>query len=426
MTLTSNVEEINSVQKRISIAVGAPLVSQAFDDVYKNLQKKAKLQGFRPGKAPLSMIKKLYSDSVRGDVVEKLINKHLFDVLKEKKINPVTSPVVEKINEIASDKEFSFSAIVDVMPEIKVKDYRGMSFSVEKHTVNDDAITKEIDYLRRRQAKTKSVADNATAAVGHLATIGHKVFHESNLIENMDVQEFPVALGFNEIFKDLEDAIIGMKVGETKKSVITLPKDYNDPSLAGKAVDFEITLKTLQELTLPNFDDEFAKDIGLTSADELKTNITTQMAKHHDKNRKQKLESMIMEELRKRNSFDVPPSIVDQVIDDMIRELNVPDENEKKKLLKNEDLRKSFRDTAKIKAQNTLMLWRIAQDEKIEVNDDVIRSYIKDNMPGTEKWDDTKLNDLVKAMKPKLQDNLIFERTVDYLISQSKITDIAP
>lgn len=425
MTLNTTVEEINSVQRRVKVAVSPSLVTKAFDDAYRNIQKKAKLQGFRPGKAPITLIKKLYSDSVRGEVVESLINKHLFEVLREKKINPITSPVVEKIEEIASDKEFAFSAIVDVMPEIKIKDYKGLNLTADKYEVKDDAISREIDFLRRRNAKTKSVAADAAAAAGHLASIGHKVFHEGNLIENMDVEEFQVALGFKEIFADLENAITGMKVGETKKADITLPKDYNDPALAGKPVQFEITLKSLQELAMPAVDDEFAKDVGFESADKLKESIESQLYKHADKMRRQKLEGQIMTELRQRNTFDVPPSMVDQVVDSMIMELNIPDEKEKKKLLKNEDLRKSFRDTAKTKAQNTLMLWRIAQDEKIEVTDDAILKHVKENMPGVDTWEEKKLNDLVRSLRPRLQDNLVFEMALDYVIANSKITETA-
>ena len=278
-------------------------------------------------------------------------------------------------------------------------------------------------YAQAHHTGTGSDHQGTAAAAGHLASIGHKVFHEGNLIENMDVEEFPVALGFKEIFVDLENAILGMKVGETKKAPINLPAEYNDPALAGKLVDFEITLKNLQELAMPAVDDDFAKDVGFESADKMLSSVKDQMHKHADKTRRQKLEGMIMDELRTRNSFDVPPSMVDQVIDSMIMELNVQDEKEKKKLLKNDDLRKSFRDTAKTKAQNTLMLWRIAQEEKLEVTDDVIKSHIQANMPGTETWEAKKLDDLVRTMRPRLQENLVFELAIDYLIAESKVTD---
>jgi trigger factor len=423
MSLTTSVEEINTVQRRIKVALTADLVEKAFEDAYRNVQKKAKLQGFRPGKAPLNVIKKLYGDSVRGEVGEKLINKHLFDVLKEKKINPIAAPVVENMDMPTTGKDFNFSAVVDVMPEIKVKNWKGLDLKADKYEVKPESMTREVDFLRRRHAKTKNLEETAAAAAGHLAFIGHKVYQNGNLIENMDVEEFPVALGFKEIFADLENAILGMKKGETKKATITLPADYNDPALAGKAVEFEINLKNLQELAMPELNDEFAKDVGFDTMDALKAEINKQLEKRGKQLRRQKLEASIMDELRQRNSFDVPPSMVDQVIDSMIMELNIGDEKEKKKLLRNEDVRKSFRDNAKTKAQNTLILWGVAQDEKLEVTDELVRKHIMDNVPGTDKWEEKKLEDFVKQVKPRLQENLVFEMALDHIIASAKLSE---
>jgi|LakMenEpi03Aug12_release.lakeMendotaPanAssembly.Ray.scaffolds.fasta_scaffold308947_1 trigger factor len=423
MSFTSSVEEINSVQRRIKVALPADLVAKAFEDAYRNVQKKAKLQGFRPGKAPLNMIKKLYGDTVRGEVGERLINKHLFDVLKEKKINPIAAPVVENMDMPSTDKEFNFSAVVDVMPEITIKDWKGLDLKADKYEVKPESLTREMDFLRRRHAKTKNLESGVAASSGHLASIGHKVYQNGSLIENMDVEEFPVALGFKEIFADLENAILGMRVGETKKSTITLPKDYNDANLAGKAVDFEITLKNLQELALPELGDDFAKDVGFESLSALEAEISKQLNKRGQQLRRQKLEASIMDELRGRNSFDVPPSMVDQVIDSMIMELNIGDEKEKKKLLRNEDVRKSFRDTAKTKTQNTLILWRVAQEEKLEVTDEHVRGHIIENVPGSEKWDEKKLADFVKQVKPRVQENLVFEMALNHIIAKAKLTE---
>ena len=107
----------------------------------------------------------------------------------------------------------------------------------------------------------------------------------------------------------------------------------------------------------------------------------------------------------------------------MIMELNVGDEKEKKKLLKNEDVRKNFRDTAKTKAQNTLILWRVAQEEKLEVTDDRVLNHIKENVPGTDKWEEKKLADFVQQVKPRLQENLVFEMALDHIIAAANVTE---
>jgi trigger factor len=423
MTLTSSVEEINSVQRRIRVSVAPSLVAAAFEDAYRKVQKKAKLQGFRPGKAPITVIKKFYGETVRGEVGEHLINKHLFQILKDKSINPIASPVVENMELPATDKEFTFSAIVDIMPEIVVKNWKGLTLAANKYEIKPESLTREVDLIRRRHAKTKELSTPAKASAGHLAMIGHKVYKDGALIENMDVEEFPVALGFKEIFVDLENAILGMSIGETKKTMITLPATYNDPNLAGKAVEFEITLKNLQDLTLPELNDEFSKDVGFNTVAALQGEITTQLEKRGTQLRRQKLEASVMEQLRGQNNFDVPPSMVDQVIDSMIQELNIEDEKEKKLLLKNDEVRKSFRDTAKLKAQNTLILWRLAQDEKLEVTDSRIRQHIIENAPGSDKWDEKKMTDFIKQVKPRVQENLSFEMALDHIVAHAKVTE---
>jgi trigger factor len=423
MSLTSSVEEINSVQRRIKVSLAPSVVSKAFEEAYRKVQKNAKLQGFRPGKAPLTVIKKFYGDSVRGDVGEQLINKHLFQILKDKNINPIASPVVENMDTPVSDKEFSFTAIVDIMPEIEVKNWKGLTLAANTYEIKPETLTREVDLLRRRQAKTKELTAPAKASAGHLASIGHKVYKDGVLLENMDVEEFPVALGFKEIFVELENSILGMSIGETKKTTITLPQNYNDPNLAGKAVEFEITLKNLQDLTLPEYNDEFCKDVGYDTVAALNTEITAQLTKRGTQLRRQELEGSVMDQLRAANNFEVPPSMVDQVIDGMINELNIGDPKEKKALLKNDEVRKSFRDTAKIKAQNTLILWRIALAEKLEVTDDRIRQHILDNAAGSNKWDEKKMLDFIKQVKPRVQENLSFEMALDHIVANGKVTE---
>jgi trigger factor len=422
--MKSSIESINSVQKRVKINIPSNLVEIEFNNAFKRVQQKANLQGFRPGKAPLQMIKKLYGDSVIGEVSERLIRSHLFDVLDQNKVNPIATPVVEDMQGPKLGEEFSFSAVVDVMPEFQVDGYKGLELSCERYSVGDDSVQKEIDFLRRRQAKTKETAEETPAAAGHLVTIGHKVYHNDALVERMDVESFDIALGFNEIYPSLEKEIIGMKAGETKEAMIDLPTDFNEPSLAGQPVKFVITLTSVKDLVMPNFDDEFAKDVEYDSAEALKKEITEQLGRRADSTRRQKLEGQIMTELRKRNDFEVPPSMVDQVIDSMIYELNVPDQNEKKKLLKNDELRKAFREEAKTKAKNTLILWRIAQAEKIEVTDEDVKEHVRSQIPGIDTWEDRKVEDLIRSARSRVKDNLAFEKALRFVESSAKIQDI--
>ena len=129
--MKSTIEDINSVQKRLKIECETEEVNQAFLDSYKNVKKKAKIQGFRPGKAPIEMIKKLYGASVAGEVADQLIRKHLFEAISSNELNPVSTPVLET-NDLPSEGEaFNFSVIIDQMPEFEVKGYKGLKLEYQ-------------------------------------------------------------------------------------------------------------------------------------------------------------------------------------------------------------------------------------------------------------------------------------------------------
>jgi len=423
--MKATIEDLNSVQKRVKIALPAETVNREFDSQYRQVQKKASLKGFRPGKAPINIIKKIYGGMVSGDVAEALVNRHLPSAISENNLRPVATPVVENLNLPSVDKEFEFSAVVDIMPEFQVQGYRDLAFECENYEVKPETVEREINFLRRRQARTKAIEEGASAAKGHLVNIGHQVFRDDGTeVKHMAVPDFAIALGQDEIFGDLEKEILGMKKGETKEAKIKLPKEYNDPDLSGKDVLFKITLNDLQELLMPEFNDDLAKDLDFENAAQLKTDIEKSISARADQMRRQKLETIIMEKLSEKNAFDVPPSMVDHVIDSMIDELGIPNKAEVEKIRADKEIRKNFLAQAKKKAQNTLLLWRIAQQEKLEVSDDEVKDHLRKMLGNNQKVDDAGLDRIAKSSGARFKDELIFSKALDVVINSAKIKDI--
>lgn len=426
--MTVSLEEINSTQKRIKITIAVEQVDTAFNKAYTNLKKKAKIQGFRQGKAPLNMIKKLYGGSVASQVGEDLINANLFEQIREHKIRIVSSPVIEATSLPEAGKEYEFSAVVDIMPELEIKDYKGLSVEVHKYDVSDDAVSKELDLLARRHAKSAPVeSETATADKGHLATISHEVSLDGELLPQMDVKQAPVALGKDELYPELEAAIIGLKKGETKDVDIKLPEDFQDKDLAGKTASFKITLEDLAVLEIPSIDDDFAKDINYESKDKLVETITTSLNQQAENNRKRELEVKLLGALLEKNSFDVPPAMVDEVIDSMIKEMYPGDTKPAKEALQNPEIRASVKEEAKKRAKNTLMLWEVGKAEEIKVTDDDVAAHIKkalgkeeDSSPETEK----QVKEFLKSVGGQIRENLLLEKSLDVLISNATITEL--
>jgi trigger factor len=426
--MTASLEEINSTQKRITIKIAADQVDTAFTKAFNNIKQKAKIQGFRQGKAPLAMIKKLYGANVASQVGEDLINANLFDSIKENKLRIVSSPVIEATSLPESGKDYEFAAIVDIMPEIAIKDYKGLSVDVHKYDVTDEAVQKELDLLARRHAKSVPVEDESTAAdKGHLATISHEVSLEGEKLPQMDVNQAPVALGKDELYPELETAIIGLKKGETKDVEITLPEDFQDKELAGKKAQFKITLEDLAVLDIPELNDDFAKDINYDSKDKLVETIKSSLDQQATSNRKKELEVKLLGALLEKNTFDVPPAMVDEVIDSMISEMYPGNNEPAKEALKNQDLRASVKDEAKKRAKNTLLLWEVAKAEDIKITDEDVGAHIKkalgkegDSSSETE----TQVKEFMKNVGNQIRENLLLERSLDVLIDNATIKEL--
>jgi len=421
--MKSSVETINSVQRRVKVELPVDIVNKAFEDVYKRLQKKARVQGFRPGKAPLHLIKKLYGASVAGEVGESLVNGHLFPILQEQNVRPVASPVLETAAMPVPNTQFEFSAVVDVMPDINLGTYKGLAITAEKYEVQDSAITRELEFLQRRQAKTRALDAGVAAASGHLVTIGQNVTQGGQPVAHMNVKSFDVAIGRGELFPDLEAALIGMRAGESKQVPVQVPTTYGDPDLAGKTLDFDISVQNVQELVVPAVDDELAKDLNFESADKLREDVRKHLEMRADGLRRQKIESTLLDKILDAAPFEVPPSMVDQVIDSMIQEMNWGSEDQKKAAMHNQELRQSCLASARRKAQNTLILWRVSQAEKLEVTDADVRQHLIQRMGGAQ-GDPAQLDKLVQSLGPRVKENLVFDKAMEFLVTNATITDV--
>jgi len=422
--MKSSMESVNSVQKRVSVEVTPEEVDKAFTAALKGLQKKAKVQGFRPGKAPLNIVKKLYGGQVLAEVGDKLINGHMFAALTEQEIRPISSPVIESADTPEQGKAFTFKALVDIMPALEFDDYKGLEVKADSYTVDTSMIDKEINQLQRRQAKTTPVEDNTTAAAaGMLATVSHTASLDGNKIDQMDINDMPVNLGAGELYEDLENAILGMKTGETKETDITLPKDFGDDELSGKTLKFHIELKELKNLELPEVNDDFAKDLNFESVADLKEKVQNHMESRAKDLSRQNKENAILEAILAKHDFEVPPAMVDQVIDSMIGELQHPSENERKVALENQEMRKHFRDQAKKRTQNTLVLWHVSQKEELKVTDEDVEAKLGETLAQFGGQMGPQVAQIKKNLEPRIRENLIFEKAMDFLLSSANINE---
>ncbi len=423
--MNSVIEEINSVQRRIKVSVPGEMVTKAFDAAYIRLQKKAKVSGFRPGKVPLHMIKKMYGNSVANEVVDELINQNLFAEITKSSLRPVAPPMIEQLKEPVPDTEFVFTAVLDVMPEIKLNSYKGLEITVKNLKFEQSLVDRELELMARRNGKSREITDaNVKTEKGHLIEVSHKVSVDGKPMEAMSVDKMPLNLGIDEIHPDLELAMIGLKAGETKKVELTLPENFEITELAGKRAEFEILVNSISALDTPKIDDEFAKDLHFESKEALETKIKESLQANIEAQNKRELDQVILGTLRQKNWFEVPPAMVDEVIDNMIKEAVNGDAAEAKKAAKNEAIRKNYRDQAKTRVQNSLLLWELAKIEELKVEESEIEDHIKRTLGETGDQAKSKavVEKVLKQVGKQIEQNLLLEKALDLLKTSAKIS----
>lgn len=422
------VEEINSVQKRIKVELSQEDVKSEFDSVYKKLRRKAKIKGFRPGKAPIGIIKKFYGNSAAMDVADELVKTHLFAAMKEHDIQPIARPVLETESLPTESEPYIFSAVVDILPEIKIEGYKGLEMTYKPAVVDDAALERELEVVQRRQAKTKEIEDQDQAAAdGHIAIVSQVASLEGEDFAPYSFDHVPVDLGKGQLDKEMEEQIFGLKVGEEKSFEVTIPESFQNESLVGKTVSCKIKLEALQELILPELNDDLAKDLGVDTLDKLKSNISSSLTRQAEQHKQNQLEVSILDQLSEKNSFEVPPSMVDQVIDGMFNEFEFPDEETRREAKKDPEQRKELLETAKQRTKNTLILSQIINAEKLQIDDADLDAWVRDilgHQSGDQEIDEKLLESVKASAGNQARESLLFKKAIDFIIDNGTVTEI--
>lgn len=442
--MKASVETINPVQRRVKIELSSDVVNKAFQKAYADIQRKAHVQGFRPGKAPLPIIRKLYGKSVAGDVSHALVNENIFNALKDSQVVPVSEPVIETLPLPTPDQAFEFTAIVDIMPEVKLRNYKDVAVAVEKFEAKESDVEREVGVLQRRYAKTRATEPGTKAANGMSVTLSHTAKVDGQDFPGLTADKLTVELGRGEMFPEIEAGIQGMTAGERKVIHLNLPDAYQDKDLAGKAVELSVEIHDIQAIELPTLDDEFAKDVGFATKDELVSRIRTNLQKNATDMRRQRLEKSVLDTLIQENPFEVPPSIVDAITDNMIQQFRFKNEHDMRQALKDNALRENMRPGAKRQAQEMFILSHVAREEKVEVADAEIEKHLDSVFSGTQgdhddeehvhdencnhdhdhKHHDPKTKQMRNSMRRRVQEHLTLSKAMDVLIANAKIAEI--
>lgn len=308
--MKTTVEKLSSLQRKLNIEVPKADVANAFDKIYSGIQREVTLKGFRKGKAPLATVKSMYSDKVKQDVAQELIQSHYGQALTEHKLDPITSPEFE-FEDPSESADFAFSVMFDVRPEVALKKYEGLEVEKEKFEFDEAKITQVLDNIRASRATFEPLLEDRAAQNGDVAVVDFEGFVDGKPLENGSGVDHNLELGSKSFIDGFEEAIVGMKIGGQKTVSLKFPDPYHSAELAGKPVEFKVTLKSIKKKVLPELTSEFLATLGgPQDVEGLKKSIREDLEGSENKRIEDAFKNRLLKTLVKENPVEVPPSLL--------------------------------------------------------------------------------------------------------------------
>ena len=319
--MKTKVVEKGEWERDLEVEVPAERIEAEVDSALKKYRKRLEIPGFRKGKVPVKVIQERFGESIRSNVISDLLPSLMREAANEAGLVPAATPKITKL-EHEPGQALNFTANFDIWPQVEVANEEDLKVTRVTHEVSEEEIASQLEELRNRHATERSVerplqkgdvliADLQRLDEGGLAIVGER-FEERHFIIGAEDSPSP----------DFEEALVGIEVGEQRKVTFSYRDDLPNPELAGKTEHFEVTAREVHERTLPEIDDEFAKDLGeqFERLDDLRSRISEQLTQRWEYMSRQRVRSELVDALIKANAFDLPESLVSEYLEGMRKE----------------------------------------------------------------------------------------------------------
>ena len=421
-------ENVSPIEKKISFEIPWEKVSQEIESAYRSLNQNVKLKGFRPGKVPRSILERYYKNQVGEEVQSKLISDALVKAVEENKLLPVGEPTVLD-RQFEQGKDFKYALRIEVKPEVTVEGYKGLETEKEKVEVTDAEVEARLRDLQEHHSQLKPIEAKRPVAEKDFVVFDFEGTLDGKPLDGWKANDHLTEVGRKLLVADLDQHLIGLRPEEEKDVTLNLPETYGRKELAGKQIRVHLKVKEIKEKILPILDDDFAKDVGdyATLADlrqKLRQNLEEQKRMQADQAAKDRLLGQLIE----KNPFPVPQSMMDRQIQSLMARaewrlasqgvrINPQDPDREK-------IRETLQPTAEKEIRSMLILEKIAEREKITVLEEELGQRLEKMAQ--------ELNQRPEALRSyyqregrmeDLQAQLRDEKTLDFLLSQAKITE---
>lgn len=422
-----NMENLSDTQRKLQVIVPADVVKQERNAVFKEIYQVAKVKGFRPGKAPVNVVEAMYKSEILSETMQKLLSNTLEDALREAEVNPINRPEITPPDAIEEDKDFEYTVLFEVLPEIELGQYKELKLKKDKQAVKDEDVDQAILHLREHKAEVKPYEKKKAVKDGDVVIVDFEGFLDGEPLKDLKRENVQFIVGEKKMIPEFEENVMGMKKEEEKEFDVTYDESFPVEEARGKAVHYVLKLKDVLKRTMPKANDELAKGIGLESIDELKNKIKEDLGRQLEQQAETKLRKELMDILVENNpSLEAPGSLVQQEAERLVQSVK---QNMQQRGVPEMDLdEKTLEEIGNHAVRNvkaSLVLGEISRKEEISVSEEEIKESLS-NIAQSYNMNTEQIHDLYEKnnLLEGLEGNLAEQKVIDFIIENAEVDEV--
>ena len=425
--MSVTVETLENLERKVVLSLPWSEINAETDKRLQQTQRRVKIDGFRPGKAPMKMVESMYGAGVQNDVMNERAQKAFYDIAVSEDLRVAGMPRFEGVDEQDDKEAFKVAAIFEVFPEVTVGDLSAQEVEKVTAEVGDAEIDKTIEILRQQRTRFNHVEREAQNGDRVIIDFEGKI--DGTPFEGVASQNYPFVLGNGQMLPEFEAGVLGLKAGESKDVEVNFPEDYHGKDVAGKTAVFTITLSNVSEAALPEVDEQFAKALGIADGDvakmreEVKKNVSREVARRTAEQTKE----AAMEALLKATEIQLPKSLVAEEAARLAAEMKQNFVNQGMADAANLDLPADiFNEQAERRVALGLILAKLVEENKLEPTEEQIKGVVSEFADSYE--DPQEVIDWYFADQQRLQGptSLAIEaNVVDFVLGKAKVNEKA-
>ena len=419
-----SVETINGLERRMTVGVPAAEVDNAVTQKLKETARRVRIDGFRPGKVPVSVVKQRYGLGIRAEVLEEVVRIQYVQALTEEKITPAGSPTIEFTKDKAGE-DVEFVATFEVFPEFELAPIEGFEFEKVTATINDDDVAKMLENLQKQRANfvvvERAAQNDDRVKIDFVGKVDGEAF-DGGTAEGQSI-----TLGSGQMIPGFEDGIVGMETGSEKAVDVTFPEDYSNKDLAGKEAVFDIKVLEIAEAELPELNEEFFAAFGSEGKDleSFKVEVRQNMEREARNAVQGSLKNAVIEKLLEVNEFDVPVALVQDEIGRLKQQAVQQFGGGQASIDPNVLPDEMFKEQGERRVRVGLIMNELINKAELKANDDAVQEYIRDQAAVYQEPQqvidyynsNSQMLDQVRAV-------VVENAAIDHILEQSKVADV--